>query len=350
VAVIAAGRKIAPGAILGNLTALAAGLAVTLLLGEILLRLLGLGHPYYSAPELYRPSEDPRILFEPRPSFDGFSEGTWVQTNTRGLRERELSTEKPPGVTRLLFLGDSVTFGAGVRDDESFPRLLEAALAGGGSGRVETLNAGVVGYNTTQELARLQTVGLEYRPDVVVLTFVVNDLLDAFSIFDHQYDPTGLFADQKIWLRRNSHLYRFVQNTYWRVALAARRIGSEPTAPLRRRERVEERLGELRAIADTARAHGAAFFLVLYPDNLDDPVSPNPSGERLTVRQELLGLAERSGYPVVDLTAALGDVRDPRARQFRLGEDPHPSPAGHRAIADALSAPLRSLLAGLPRP
>jgi lysophospholipase L1-like esterase len=346
VAVIAGGRKIAPGAVLGNLAALLAGLLVTTVLLEVTLRVVGLGHPYYSAPELYQPGRDPRLLFEPRANFDGFSEGSWVRTNSLGLRERELPQEKPPATRRVVFLGDSVTFGAGVLDEQAFPRLLEADLRR--DGPVETVNAAVVGYNTEQELARFETAGLRYQPDVVVLTFVVNDLLDSFSIFDHQYDPTGLLAGPKIWLRRNSHLYRFVQNTYWRISLELRRTQTERAEAPRPRARVEERLSQVTAIADLAGANGAAFLLVLYPDNLNDPVSAGPSGARTTVREELLALADRSGYPVVDLTSALGDVRDPRAREFRLREDPHPSPAGHRAIAEALAGPLRSAVAGLP--
>ena len=81
-AILAAGRKIAPAAILGNLVALGAGLLVMLALGEIALRVVDLGHPYYSAPELYQPSDDPRVLFEPRPSFIGFSEGVDLTTAT----------------------------------------------------------------------------------------------------------------------------------------------------------------------------------------------------------------------------------------------------------------------------
>lgn len=343
-AILAAGRKIAPRAVLGNLAALAAGLFVVLALGEVALRMIGLGHPYYSAPELYQPSADPRLLFEPRPNFDGFSEGTWVRTNSLGLRERELPIPKPGGVRRVVFLGDSVTFGAGVRDDEPFPRRLEAALAEGGVGPIQTVNTAVVGYNTVQELARLEQVGLAYQPDVVVLTFVVNDLLETFSIFDHQYQPTGLLAGPKIWLRRNSHLYRFTQNLYWRVAQEIRRARQGPTEPLRKRERVEERLATLAEIVRLSRAQGARFLLVLYPDNLGDPVSPGPSGERLTVREELARFAAREQVPLVDLTAALGDVRDPRARQYRLREDPHPSPAGHAAIAEALREPLLAVL------
>ena len=324
-ATLAADRKRAPGPvgpILGNLAALAAGLLVTLLICEIALRVVDLGHPYYSAPEAYQASSDPRVMFEPRPNFDGFSEGVPVRTNSRGLRERELPLAKPAGARRIVFLGDSVTFGAGVRDDEPFPRLLESAVNGAGGGPVETVNTGVVGYNTVQELARLEQAGLPYQPDTVVLTFVVNDLLETFSIFDHQYEPTGLFANVKVWLRRNSYLYRFVQNVYWRVGQELRRSREGPVEPLRKRERMDERLATLSQMIQTTRASGANFVLVLYPDNLSDPVSPGPSGERLTVREELVRFAARENVPLVDLTTALGDVRDPRARQYRLREDP----------------------------
>jgi hypothetical protein len=177
-----------------------------------------------------------------------------------------------------------------------------------------------------------------------VLVFVVNDLLETFSIFDHQYEPTGLLANVKVWLRRNSNLFRFVQQAYWRVGQELRRSREGPTEPLRKRDRMDERLATLSEIVRVTRANNANFLLVLYPDNLSDPVSPGPSGERLTVRDELVRFAEREGVPVYDLTDALGDVRDPRARQFRLREDPHPSPAGHRAIADALTAPLTDVL------
>jgi lysophospholipase L1-like esterase len=340
--------RIRPRALLGNLIALAAGTLVMLAILEIGLRVAGLGHPYYSAPELYRPNPDPNVQFEPRPNFDGFSEGNSVQTNSRGLRERELAVPKTVGTTRIVFLGDSVTFGAGVLDHEAFPRLLEPMLQGSRPGPVETVNTAVVGYNTAQELSRLRDVGLAYQPDGVVLVFVVNDLLDTFSIFDHQYTPTDISAPLKVWLRRHSHLYRFVQDTYWRVALEMRRARTGQTEPLRPRARVDERLGQLGQIVDLAKSNGAPLFLVLYPDNLSDPVGPGADGQRRTVREELTRFAQSRGIPAFDLTEALGDVRDPRARQHRLREDPHPSPVGHRVIAEALSGPLREWVRGLP--
>ena len=316
-------------------------------IAEVGLRAVDLGHPYESEPDSYLRDPDPDVLFVPKPGFRGYSEGTEVAISSRGLRDREYDAAHPPNTTRIVVLGDSVTFGPGVLAEETFSKQLEHRLNGLGDGRrYEVINTGVIGYNTIQERARLERVGLQFQPDVVVLTFVVNDLLDTFSIFDHQYEPGGALAPLKKWLRRNSRLYRFYQNVSWRLEGELRRDPNQPEPP-RDRERVLEREAEIGRIARISRDSGARFLLVLYPDNLANLVSPDASGRQVTVRDELVGFAARNGFPTRDLTEALGDVRDPRARVMRLREDPHPSPAGHRAIADALLSSLQE--AGLLR-
>lgn len=315
---------------------LTVSIVIILAICELGLRALDLGHPYESEPAAYLPSDDPDVLFVPKPGYRGFSEGTQVAISSQGLRDREFEVGHPAGVWRILVLGDSVTFGAGVLAEESYPKVLERELNQRGDGwRYEVINTGVIGYNTIQERARLEQVGLQFQPDVVLLMFVVNDLLDTFSIFDHQYEPTGWFAEQKQWLRRNSRLVRFYQNISWRLIDELRKDPNRPEQP-RDRQRVLEREAEILRIAAISQAHGAKFFLALYPDNLYQLVSPDEEGRQVTVREELLGFAQRNGIPVLDLTAAIGDVRDPRARVMRLREDPHPSPTGHRAIAEAL--------------
>jgi lysophospholipase L1-like esterase len=315
--------------------------ALVLAIAELGLRLLGLGNPYESEPDAYVRVPDPDVLFAPRPGFDGFSEGTRVRINALGLRDAERPTPKPADTARLLVLGDSVAFGFGVLAEESFPARLEAGLGRLADGRrYEVVNAGVVGYNTIQERARLEQVGLRLQPDVVILTFVVNDLLDTFSIFDHQYEPTGPLAPIKQWLRRNSRLSHFYQDVSWRIADSLRKDPNRPEAP-RDRQRLFERELEIAKIAQLSRASGARFLLALYPDNLDNRVSADSGGRQETVREALFAFAAQQGLPVLDLTSAIGDVRDPRARSMRLREDPHPSPTGHQAIADALLPALR---------
>lgn len=95
-----------------------------------------------------------------------------VTINARGYRGRLVPLERAPGIRRVVLLGDSVAFGTGVADDETFA----ARLASPG---VETINLAVPGYGIDQSLLRLEQEGLAYHPDVVVLNLCVeNDLAD----------------------------------------------------------------------------------------------------------------------------------------------------------------------------
>ena len=104
-----------------------------------------------------------------------------VALNSQGLRGPEIPLAKPAGERRILALGDSVTFGWGVDQDQTFSDFLERSLAPRPDRRWRVLNAGVNGYNTRQEVEYLERAGLSYAPDIVVLTWVDNDVEDAFQ-------------------------------------------------------------------------------------------------------------------------------------------------------------------------
>jgi hypothetical protein len=48
-----------------------------------------------------------------------------VKINSYGLRDYEYLLNKPPGATRILALGDSVTFGFGVNLEDTYTKILE---------------------------------------------------------------------------------------------------------------------------------------------------------------------------------------------------------------------------------
>lgn len=79
---------------------------------------------------------------------------------------------------RIVFLGDSWTFGLGVREADSFPSQV-AALAKrlqATPGRsVEALNLGLPGYDTLNEIAALDFFYDRLRPDAVVISPTIND-------------------------------------------------------------------------------------------------------------------------------------------------------------------------------
>ena len=94
--------------------------------------------------------------------------------NTMGFRTRLLPFDKPPGVKRILFLGDSHTEGYTVNDAETYPVLVQQQLAA--TLPVEGVSLGVGGFSTDQELLAYVYYGRRYHPDVVVLQFSANDV------------------------------------------------------------------------------------------------------------------------------------------------------------------------------
>lgn len=73
----------------------------------------------------------------------------------------------------VVFLGDSLTAGLGLAEDEAYPALLERRLDGGGS-PVRVINAGVSGDTTAGGLARLDWL-LSQKPAVLVVGLGAND-------------------------------------------------------------------------------------------------------------------------------------------------------------------------------
>ena len=138
-----------------------------------------------------KPSETIRFVYDgnPRGYFGPDNEVDHV-TNSLGfrgdefpLREKadgsiEAVGEKPAETVRVVFLGDSVTFGEGVKQKDSFveqaaARLRETWKPEGR--RLEVYNLGVGGHNTGDAAWTWQRYGHQLEPDVIVLGFVLND-------------------------------------------------------------------------------------------------------------------------------------------------------------------------------
>lgn len=75
----------------------------------------------------------------------------------------------------ILAFGDSLTYGYGVEDEFSYPRLIEKKTG------LKVINAGVDGEHTFEGLERL-SLFLEETPDLVILCHGANDMYDRRSI------------------------------------------------------------------------------------------------------------------------------------------------------------------------
>ena len=97
--------------------------------------------------------------------------------NAKGIRGKELSYQRSQSY-RILYLGDSVTFGFMIENDrDTLPYKIASCLQEHRI-NVETINAGVCGYAPSQEYDYLIKEGIKYKPDLVIISVVLNDITD----------------------------------------------------------------------------------------------------------------------------------------------------------------------------
>ncbi len=116
-----------------------------------------------------------------------------VATNADGIVDNEHYTvEKPAGVLRVLFLGDSFAEGWALNYEHRFAVVVERALQSRlGKQRVEVIKAGIRGFDSFDELNAFERKWAAYKPDVVLVGFLLNDL-----IMNPPFDP-AMSADQR---------------------------------------------------------------------------------------------------------------------------------------------------------
>ncbi|MBI5822217.1 MAG: SGNH/GDSL hydrolase family protein [Verrucomicrobia bacterium] len=161
---------------LGRLALLTVALLLLLCSAEIAFRILG-----------WRPLTD--VEFDPvfgRRFVPGKVGVTTIESfvvsriNSHGFRDREYSFEKPPGVFRIVVLGDSFVEALQVPLEKSFHKLLEARLnAAAGARRFEVISFGMSGNGTGQELLYYRHWALRFKPDLTLVgIYWQNDIVD----------------------------------------------------------------------------------------------------------------------------------------------------------------------------
>jgi lysophospholipase L1-like esterase len=286
----------------------------------------------------------------PRGYFDG-DNAIVNRINASGQRGDDVASHKPEGTVRILGVGDSFTFGAGVREEDTFLSLLERDLNAGTSGPVyQVINCGVASYDTTDEVAYLEKRWLDLEPDVVLLVFVINDAYDdaVFGPMHRGYveGVTRLVESRQLY---GSRFLAWGLDRYWRAKMA-RETREIYLSQFTDDPRIEGhdwgdcKRGFERA-RDLTRARGARLLIVIFPELYDLEAYPFEALHGI-VRAE----AERLGIPVLDLLPAF---RGTRAEELWVHPtDHHPNEVGHaiaeREIARFLRDPRNGLLDPVP--
>jgi lysophospholipase L1-like esterase len=266
---------------------------------------------------------------------------------------------KPQGRLRIVIVGDSVTFGMGMGDDESFPAQLERLLHEKFPNRdLDVVNLGVPGYDTRQEVTLLKRNLARLDPDVALVGFYTNDIPDVIAD-ESTNAPAGtrtVARDRKIgqifyadptspsWFDRyprKSRLIYLVARAIsrWRgadqmgtprFAMEIDMLQGKGSAPIQHAwETVAAQFGELRSLSDSR--HLVAGIVALPCRELVTGQYPSSNYlNRIRALAEPLDLFVIDPIPVMTAHEAKGeDLFIPYDRD-------HPSRTGDRLIAQAI--------------
>ena len=177
------GQQISP---LVRIVGSAIGLLVGVVLGAIVLELAtryilddGMNFDlemWKYARDLKQTSEYAEMGHEHAANRSGIYMGVPVSINSAGLRDRDYPMAKTADFRRIVMLGDSLTFGWGVKVEDTPSKLLEAKLNSQTGGRkFEVINTGVGNYNSSMEVNAFLKNWSALKPDLVILNYFIND-------------------------------------------------------------------------------------------------------------------------------------------------------------------------------
>lgn len=303
----------------------------------------------------------------------GDTEFTVTQThNALGFRGPEIAASRSPERPRVLVLGDSMTYGHGVEDAETYSAVLQQLEP-----RLEVINAGVPGYSGVEELLLLRDEGMRLEPDLVILGFFWNDVMDAFQSRYARFelaadglrfvppDPASpehpVFQNEKRRRGRRSGLAYTLLSWSYTYRFASDRLkllhlllddwwqGPERTPGIDEAELEpawQLSFALIREIRRVAQQGGAGFLLLGIPDQIQIERDVRVAGAAHYLRevpQRLDAFARAEGIDFLDLQPGLraARARDDAPCYHRF--DRHWNARGHRRAAEQLREKLRSL-------
>ncbi len=300
------------------------------------------GIRFFSESEKYfatlQPNDDYAYIH--KAGYRGVLEGVDVNINWHGLRGPEFQNEKPPGKKRILILGDSIVFGWGAPQESIFALALQK-LFSRVTPDVEVIPAGVVSWNTRTEYEYLKSAGIHFKPDVVVLVIVSNDVEpkssghtdiskdlllrtllseNDISVIDH-LPPFSISPRPKVWSQavHYSYLLQYIQYITRTRSTAHWQTITEQNSPIWEDARLA-----LDGIFKLCHENSADFLPYFYGSK--STVMANAVLSRY--EKYLQGIGER----VFFLPESL--FKEAKYRVSRV--DPHPNVAGHMIIAQEM--------------
>ncbi len=322
---------------------------VVVLATELGLRVLGFGKPLLYTDEpgeaqggcgfFVAPNQDTTRLFARN------------QTNRWGMRCDDFPDQKEAGHYRVLFIGDSVTYGTTYVDQsEIFTSILQRELPAIARQPVDVLNASAGRWAPSNEINFLRSSLLRCRyaafdADLVIFVFGTGDLTQGFDT-----GPDSRSTPRKKPLTAIGEVWERYLLPHILTAAVPEDAGAIPQpVPELNDLHALDSLGGALDYCQTMKNpgnhyRGIKMAIVFTPAH--GGVWDQSAYE--TLKQNLVGWCADHGVPFIDLAPSLRPPYD----KLYFGDTTfvHLRPAGHRIVADRLEPRLAGIDALTPRP
>ena len=148
----------------------------------------------------------------------------YIRYNKYGYRDYEYNLKKKEGVFRIIVLGDSQTFGHGIKDlNNTWVKKLEKKLIESvGNTSIEVLSISGPGWNSDTYLYELFKKSFKFNPDLVILAYYHNDIPFPISL---NCDSSDRKITPDINIFQSSKLVSFIN---FRINRLLEKIGEKP--------------------------------------------------------------------------------------------------------------------------
>ncbi len=256
-----------------------------------------------------------------------------VAWNNKGFRDEDFTLQKEKGIKRIVVLGDSFAFGHGVKKEDSvFSSLLEKKLNRKQS-VFQVYNFSRLGWDTIEEVDYLENEIVDYSPDLLILSYYLNDIASAAEIYS-SFDTFKAFEIPNKFLAFfvghsyaiNFFYYRFVGATN----SSLKQLNSLLVEAYKDSNVWERQKTYFLKIIEISREKDFPLLVIIFP-------FMNKVGEDYPydfIHQQLKEFLEKEKIPVIDL---LEDFSAYKAKDLAVNSfDPHPNKKAHEITAQRI--------------
>ena len=273
--------------------------------------------------------------FANTPYFRGISFGEAVQTDENGFRiDPDFRPAALSDAPAIMIMGDSVSFGTGIRDDLTIAGRLRRDMP-----KEQIYNASVIGYDAPAYRDSLASLVPQTRNvKTVLLFYCLNDLndvsageiearLDGESNADSTPDWSLLRAAND-YLRSRSKLYLWLKSALRDTQLDHFKFDLVPYE--QGDDYIENGLHPLKEIKTQLEAEGVALKIFVLP--YEAQVRKTPPADYLLPQQKVDAFLQKNHFEFYDLLSDFRGVSDPHSL-FLYGDPMHLSKTGHELAA-----------------